>query len=336
MLIQLGERPMNQSQAPTPSIPTGPPAPHSGGIHPSRLENIHSRGPSGPPLQTNVPNAPSGPRGSARTPHAQIPSSPVNRGPPTGPAATERGTRNNGNPLRAINSVLTQSSPTDRMGERNVHGSNPPVRGRGANRANGLMDGSGEMMSPMLPPPHNMAPNSRVEGQYVRNNRSEGFPNQMDNMPVEDGRSEPRGHRDGRRSERSGRERSPDRSDRRPEDRNNRNGPPERPGHVEQERGSDRERGREKRANERDGNRREREREGERPSRDPERSGREPRESSRRERGSRDDGRASGRDERDRRNRAGGGGAAGVDDGRKRGREPMDQGQPHGDVKRRR
>ncbi|KAF1851134.1 uncharacterized protein K460DRAFT_412745 [Cucurbitaria berberidis CBS 394.84] len=324
------ERPQTQSQPPTPTAPSGPAASHPVGIHPSRLENIHGKGPSGPLLQTNVPNAPSGPRGSFRTPQGQIPSSPVGRGPPTGPAAADRGPRNAGNPLRAINSVLTQNAPTDRPSERVAPSQNPPVRGRGATRANSPLEASGDMASPMPPPAHASTPNSRMEGQHSRNSRTENPPGRVEGALPEEGRSESRGHRDSRRSERPGRERSPDRGDRRPDERNSRNGPTERPGQTEQERGPERDRGgREKRGGDRESSRREREREGERST---ERSGREPRESSRRERGSRDESRASGRDERDRRSRGGGAG----DDGKKRARDPTDQGQGHGDVKRRR
>ncbi|CAO2649363.1 Nn.00g067480.m01.CDS01 [Neocucurbitaria sp. VM-36] len=328
------ERPQTQSQPPTPTAPSGPAASHPVGIHPSRLENIQGKGPGGPSVQTNVPNAPSGPRGSLRTPQGPpMPSSPVGRGPPTGPAASDRGPRNAGNPLRAINNVLTQNVPGDRPSERGATPQNPPVRGRGATRANGSMEASGGMPSPMPPPSHASMPNSRIESQHSRASRMEMPPSRMEGALPEEGRSESRGHRDSRRSERSGHERSLDRGDRRVDERNSRNGPTERPGHAEQERGPDRDRGgREKRGGDRESSRRERERESERSIRDPERSGRDSRESSRRERGSRDDGRASGRDERDRRSR---GGVTG-DDGKKRGRDPTDQGQGHGEVKRRR
>lgn len=154
-------------------------------------------------------------------------------------------------------------------------------------------------------------------------------------MTQEEGRSDYRGHRDSRRNERPGHERSADRVERRPEERSSRSGPVERPGHApEEERGSDRERGREKRGGDRESSRRDREREGERTPRDPERASREPRDPSRR---SRDDGRTSGREERDRRSRGGGSGEGSVgDDGRKRVREPTDQGQGQQDAKRRR
>ncbi|KAL6706699.1 THO2 plays a role in transcriptional elongation [Coniothyrium glycines] len=328
------DRPQAQSQPPTPTAPLATPS--SVGIHPSRLENIHSqtRGPSGPPVQTNMSSAPSGPRGSGRAPQGTIPSSPVNRGPPTGPAA---GGRNGGNPLRAINNVLVQGgSPNERPLERNGPSQNPPVRGRGASRVNGPMDVPAGMASPM-PPPHFSAQNARVEGQQSRGGRSEYH-------FEEEARSESRGHRESRRSERSGLERSSDRSDRRHEERSNRGGP----GEVEQERGSDRERGRDKRADRES----KRDRESERLSRESERPGREsrdpkePREGSRRDKGPRDDGRLSGRDERDRRSRGGGPGNGGPgnggpdvppgDDGRKRGRDLMDQSQGHPDPKRRR
>ncbi|KAH7390562.1 transcription factor/nuclear export subunit protein 2-domain-containing protein [Pyrenochaeta sp. MPI-SDFR-AT-0127] len=327
------ERPQTQSQPPTPTVPSGPAVSHPVGIHPSRLENIQGGGQNRPPVQTNVPNAPSGPRGATRPPQVPLPPSPVSRGTPTGPAAIERASRNTGNPLRAINSVLTQNAPSDRPSERGQPTQNPPIRGRGATHANGPTEAPGDMTSPMPPPSHVSTPNSRADGQHPRSNRTDTLLGRTEGTPQEDKRSESRGHRDSRRSERPGRERSPDRGDKRPDDRSGRNPSTDRLGPIEQERGPDRDRGgREKRSGDREHSRREREREGERSNRDPERSGREPRDSSRRERGSRDDGRASGRDERDRRSRGGGG----ADDGRKRTRDPADQGQPHGEIKRRR
>jgi THO complex subunit 2 len=283
-LTNPGDRPHAPAQPSTPTAPTGPAASLPAGIHPSRLNNIEGR-PVGPPLQTNVPNAPSGPRGSNRVPQGPIPSSPVGPRPPTGPAVVERGPRNAGNPLRAINNVLTGNAPADRSSERNnASPSNPPVRGRGATRANGPVEGAVAIANPMPPP--GSTPN-RVENQLPsRSSRNDEAP-----VPEEGGRSESRSHR---RSERSGRDRSPERSDR--------------------ERGS----GREKRGGDRESSRRDREREGE-----PTRSGREPRESrSGRERGSRDEGRSGREDRPDRRSRGGGGG--GSDEGRKRGRDPTD------------
>ncbi|KAH6866541.1 transcription factor/nuclear export subunit protein 2-domain-containing protein [Alternaria rosae] len=311
-----GPRSDRTSQPSTPSAPTGPAASLPAGIHPSRLVNIEGRAPSGPPLQTNMPNAPSGPRNGGRAPQGPVPSSPVGPRPPTGPG----GPRNAGNPLRAINNVLTGNAPADRSSERNAPHSNPPVRGRGATRANGPMDGS-DMTSPMPPPSLDSTPN-RMDNQHPRSSRNDDVPSRMEGAPQEEGRSESRSHR-----HRSGRERSPDRSGRHPEERSSRTAPSER---AEGDRGSDR--GREKRGGDRESSRRERgERDGE------PRSGREPRESSRRERGSRDDGRSSGAREegRDRRSRGGGGGGSSQgDDARKRGRDPQDQ--AHGDTKRRR
>ncbi|KAF5854613.1 hypothetical protein GGP41_007460 [Bipolaris sorokiniana] len=314
------DRTSSQSQPPTPTAPSGPAASLPAGVHPSRLVNIEGRGPNGPPLQTNVPNAPSGPRGSNRASQGQIPSSPNGWGPPTGPAAGDRGSRNGGNPLRTINNVLSANTPAERSGDRNVPPVNPPVRGRGAARANGPIDGSGGTASPMLPPPHGSTPN-----QYQRGGRNDDSQSRVEGIPQEEIRSESRSHKDSKRSEKSGRERSTDRPDRRSDERSSRSGTSDR---IEGERSSERERGgREKRGGDRESSRRDREREGE------SRSGREPRESSRRERGSRDEGRTSGRDERDRRSRGNGGGSGG-DDGRKRGRDPQDQ--AHGDAKRRR
>ncbi|KAI8940700.1 hypothetical protein NX059_001968 [Plenodomus lindquistii] len=339
------DRPHGSSQPSTPTAPMGPSAPV--GIHPSRLENIHGKGPNGPPLQTNISNPPSGPRGSGRMPQGPMPPSPVGRGPPTGPAINDRGPRNASNPLRTINNVLTQNEPTNRSFERSgPPPSNPAVRGRGSTRANGGLDSPVSMPSPMPPPSHHSAPTSRSEAQQSRSGRLEAVASHVDATLQEEGRSDSRGHRESRRSERSGHERSTDRSDRRTDERSARNIPVERLGPPEEDRGSDRER-REKRGSEREPSRRDRDREGgERASRDPERSGRErePREPGRRERSSRDDGRQSGRDERDRRSRpsgsssgaGAGAGAGGAEDARKRTRDSTDQGQPHGDVKRRR
>ncbi|KAF2630325.1 hypothetical protein BU25DRAFT_362439 [Macroventuria anomochaeta] len=334
------------SQPAPSSAPSGPAAANSTptGIHPSRLQaNFGGSRPNAPPIQTDMSSAPSGPRGG-RTPQGPLPS-PSGRGPPTGPAFNnDRGPRNS-NPLRAINNVLNQNAPSPTERNAPVHGQNTPVtvRGRGANRANGPGDGQGGMNSPMPPPQHAATPGSRTEGQHSRSDR-QGLPSQMSGEH-QDERSESRSRRgEGRREERSGRERD---HEKRSEDRSSRNGASQRgePG-QEQERGSDRER-REKRGSDRESSRRHGEREGERSSREGggERSGREPREP--RERGeprepreskpyrsSRDEGRpsGSGREERDRRSR-GGGGSAG-DDGRKRVRDPADQ--PHGDMKRRR
>ncbi|KAH9872878.1 hypothetical protein J1614_005272, partial [Plenodomus biglobosus] len=329
------DRPHGQSQPSTPTAPAGPSTPV--GIHPSRLENIQGKGPNGPPLQTNLSNPPSGPRGSGRMPQGPMPPSPVGRGPPTGPAVNDRGPRNATNPLRAINNVLTQNTPTDRSFERSgPPPSNPPVRGRGSTRANGSVDAVGGIGLDMPPPSHSSTPTSRPDSHQSRSSRMEPGPPYFEPTHQEDGRSESRGHRESRRSERSNHERSTDRSDRRSDERNTRNATVELVGPVGEDRNSDRDR-REKRGTEREPSRRDREREGgERAPRDPERSGRESREPSRRERVSRDDARTSGRDERDKRSRISGGSTGGADDVRKRGREPMDQGQPHGEVKRRR
>ncbi|KAL5119120.1 THO2 plays a role in transcriptional elongation [Pleosporales sp. CAS-2024a] len=317
------DRPNVQSQPSTPGAPIGPASSLPVGIHPSRLDNIQ-RMPPGPPLQTNMPNAPSGPRGTGRGPQNTLPS-PVGRGTPTGPAANDRVQRGGDrrNPLGAINSVLTQNAPVPdtRPSERPADTpQNPPVRGRGASRVNAPTDGSGGMSSPMLPPVHNSTPNARAEMSHHRNGRGEP----LLNTPQDDGRLESHsGHRDTRRSDRSGRERSRSthRNDRHGEERSTRNGLP-----VVEDRSGERERGsgRDKRGSERDGStRRDRsEREG------VERTPRESRDSgSRRERSSRDDG---GRPREERRSRGGGS----TDEGRKRGRDGQDQG--HGDMKRRR
>jgi THO complex subunit 2 len=320
-----GDRPHAMSQPPTPTPPSGPAASMPVGIHPSRLENIQ-RPPPGPALQTNMSNAPSGPRGNGRGPTNSLPS-PVSRGPPTGPAAIDRGQRGGDrrNPLGAINNVLNQNAPTPeiRSNERSGPAQNPPVRGRGAARAHGPPEPAAGMSSPM-PPPQVSTPNARVEGHHSRGSRGDVPPVRTEDTPQDDGRVESRGHRDSRRGERSGHDRShsADRSE-----RSSRTGPPRVEG---EERRSDRERGsREKRGSERDSSSR-RERDGERSAREPGRENREPGEASRRERSSREEGRTSGREER----RSRGGGSA--DDGRKRTRDPQDQGQEQGDPKRRR
>jgi THO complex subunit 2 len=317
-LGRAGERSHPQSQPPTPTPPSGPGGGPPVGIHPSRLDNIQ-RMPPGPPLQTNMPNAPSGPRSSGRGPQNSLPS-PVSRGPPTGPAGNERGPRGSDrrNPLGAINSVLTQGGPPPegRPNDRPGPQQNPPVRGRGGNRMNG--EPPVGMANDMPPPQHVSTPNSRADGQNVRVNRGEMVPGRVEGAPQEDGRLESRGHRDNRRSERSGHDRSRStdhNSERRPDERSSRNGPPRAEGEERSERST-----RDKRNSERDGSSR----------RHSEREGREPRES-RRERAPRDENRTtSGRDDR----RSRGGGSA--DDGRKRARDPTDQGQGHGDAKRRR
>ncbi|KAH3906630.1 THO complex subunit 2 [Parastagonospora nodorum] len=330
-LSRSGERPHPQSQPPTPTPPSGPASSQAAGIHPSRLDNIQrdniQRAPPGPALQTNMPNAPSGPRGTGRGPQNVLPS-PVNRGPPTGPAANDRGPRGGDrrNPLGAINSVLTQNAPAPESGSNGrapLPPQNPPVRGRGASRANGPVDATGGTSSPMPPPSHSSTPNARADPSQQRSGRGENQPS----TPQDEGRSEPRGHRESRRSGRE-RSRSPDRSDRRPDERAARNVPPTEDRSGDRERGS----GRDKRGSDREGgSRRDRgEREGgERPPRESGGS-RESRDNgSRRERSSRDEG---GRPREDRRSRGGGS----ADDGRKRVRDPQDQGQGHGDTKRRR
>jgi THO complex subunit 2 len=322
-LIRPGERPQAQPQSTTPMPPSGPAASIPAGIHPSRMD-LFPRPPAGPGLQTNMPNVPSGPRASGRAPQPPLASSPVNRGPPTGPAA--RGDRRN-NPLGAINSVLTQNaSPQERPAERTA----PPqqgvqVRGRGSTRAHASQEGQGDMTSPMPPPSHATTPNSRVDGLHGRSSRADQPSSRTDGAPQDDGKNESRSHRESRRSERSGRDRSrsPDRGDRRSDERGSRNGATDRPPRAE---GEDRS-SRDKRGSDRDASSRRDRGEG------GERSSRESRDS-RRERGTRDDG--GRREDRDRRNRGGAGnGSTGSDDARKRARDQQDQGQARGDEKRR-
>lgn len=322
------DRSHGQSQPSTPTTLGGASTPV--GIHPSRFDNIQGNGPTASPIQTDFSNPPSGPRGSGRLssgPMSASTSSPVGRGAPTGPAANDRGPRNAGNPLRAINHVLAQNTPADRLSDRSTTPQNPTVRGRGASRANdSMMDISGGMPSPMPPPLHISTPTSRSEGQQLRNSRIDVGPAAMEAFYPEDGRLDSRGYRESRRSERFGHERSVDRSERRPDERSNRNIPIDRLGPPEEDRGLDRER-REKRGSERESSRRDREREsGERASREP----------GRRERVPREDGRtSSGRDDRDRRSRLSGGSVGSGEDIRKRLRESTDQGRLHGDIKRR-
>jgi THO complex subunit 2 len=364
-LTKTDDRRDQQLQHQPSTAPSGPPGSNPAGIHPSRLENFGNNR-SGPPTPANnMSNAPSGPRGSGRTPQGPPPM-PMNRGPPTGPAMNDRGPRNSDNrhPLRTINSVLTQNAPTpDRLTDQSASAQSPiTVRGRGANRANGPMDRQGDMAGPMPPPSHTSTPSMRNESQHSRSDRT-GLPPNRPETEFQEERSESHSRRESRRGERSGHDRShsSSRSDKRPDERSSRThtGPPtERVGQLdEQERGGgDRERGREKRGSERESSRHHRERGSERSHRDTERSSHESRES-KRERGSRDEGRTSGRDERDRRSRGGGNGGGGSsggaaaaaaaaasaggggggmsgDDGRKRVRDPTDQ--AHGDVKRRR
>ncbi|KAF1933556.1 uncharacterized protein M421DRAFT_415897 [Didymella exigua CBS 183.55] len=334
------------SQPQPASAPSGPASANATpvGIHPSRLQaNFGGSRPNAPPIQTDMSSAPSGPRGG-RPPQGLLPS-PVGRGPPTGPAFNHERAPRNANPMRAINSVLSQNAPSPTERNAPAQSQNAPVnvRGRGANRANGPNDGPGGPSSPMPPPQHGAITGSRSEGQQSRSER-QGPPSEMEGEH-QDVRLDSRSRRtEARREERAGRDRD---HEKRSDDRSNRNGSSQRsePG-QEQERGSDREK-REKRGSDRESSRRHGEREGERSSREAggERSGREPREpreraepreprESKPHRSSRDEGRpsGSGREERDRRSR-GGGGSAG-DDGRKRPREPTDQ--PHGDMKRRR
>ncbi|ORY17656.1 transcription factor/nuclear export subunit protein 2-domain-containing protein [Clohesyomyces aquaticus] len=271
---------------PPPPPPTGPAQPDTSGVHPSRLNHIR-----GPPIQTDIPGAPSGPRGAARTPHGPG-ASPSTRTAPTGPASIERNGRGQDKSFaRTLNSVFSQGAPAAPGGpaavnDRGVADRGTSIRGRGS-RA------SGPVEPPNLPSPvgshsHPGTPiTARPEGPPSRVDRPEHPLNKVDNHLPEDGR-ESRSSRDGRRGERRHRSRSPDRGDRRPDERSSRNdelGP-----------GADRERGsgREKRSG--DSSRRDRERDGERSARD----GKERRErGSERggERGGREDGRGSGRGE---------------------------------------
>ncbi|KAF2866546.1 transcription factor/nuclear export subunit protein 2-domain-containing protein [Massariosphaeria phaeospora] len=275
-----------ESQGNTPVAPpplSAPAVPQSTGIHPSRMNNFQK---PPPPLQTDVPGAPSGPRSSARTPQPPIPS-PTTRAPPTGPAAAERNGRNqeNRNALRTINNVLTQSAPgpQDRSSDRGTPVQNPQIRGRGANRANGLVD------TPTMPAPPT-TPDFRAEGQNARAARPEHTNHRLETHSQDDGRVDARGHREHRRSDRSGRDRSksPDRSDKRIDERNVRNGPADRTGRPDESINQERVSTRDRKGTDREGVRRERDKDAERLPRD----GRE-----RRDRSTRDDNRASARSE---------------------------------------
>ncbi|KAF2715158.1 hypothetical protein K504DRAFT_446053 [Pleomassaria siparia CBS 279.74] len=249
----------SQAHPPAPlPPPPAPPTIQSTGMHPSRMANIRGA----PSIQTDVPGAPSGPRNLARTPQGSA-ASPSSRSFPTGPASTERPSRSqdNRNPLRTINTLLTQNAPAgpDRSNDWNTPNQSPQVRGRGANRASGLDE-------PTMPvstgsQSHPSTPNAfRPEGQHTRSDKIEQTSGRLEGHPQDEGRLDSRGHREGRRSERSGhnRSRSQERNDRRPEERSGR---PD-----DQEKMSDRERGsgREKRSSDRDSSRRDRDRDGDR------------------------------------------------------------------------
>ncbi|KAH7122492.1 transcription factor/nuclear export subunit protein 2-domain-containing protein [Dendryphion nanum] len=250
-------RPNISQPPPVPAAPSA--AQNTGtGVHPSRLSQITGTRP--PPIQTDVPGAPSGPRASARTPQGPAGSPLTPRGPPTGPSGTDRNPRRNeGNHLRAINNVLSGNVSTAPPEERPAPSSAPQIRGRGGTRAtNGLSN----TPAPAAGSSHPGTPNAgRPETQQVRGDRSEHGPSRPDNRQ-DDGRQDTRGHREGRRRPRS---RSADRGERRTDDRATRNGFEEKPPrNEEQERASDRERGsgRDRRGSEREGNRREKERDG--------------------------------------------------------------------------
>lgn len=313
----------DQTQSSAPPTPaTEQPPQDMSNIHPSRQNKFQDL-----PLQTDIPPPPpSGPRGSQRTPHAGPGPSPSTRGPPTGPALTgERIPRTEDKRFAGIHNVLSQNtsgSPNSSF-ERNERSERNPDRGasiRGrANRPGGHSgtnnSGSGANTSPAISQPS--TPNA---------SRLDAIPSRLDNRPdlmsgrgahgesssQDDGRSDSRNRREGRRSERSGRHRSsrsrsPAKGERRGEERVSRGEEPEKEKPAERERGS----GREKRgggASDRDGGRRERgdrERDGER--------GREGRE--RRERGTRDDGRRDG------------GPGRGEEQGPRRGGPPMTEGE---------
>ncbi|KAF2463724.1 uncharacterized protein BDR25DRAFT_106691 [Lindgomyces ingoldianus] len=254
--------------------PTGPAQQDTSGVHPSRLNQIH-----GPPLQTDMPRAPSGPRNAARTPHGPS-ASPSTRAAPTGPASTERnGRTQDKSSTRALSSSFNQGAPTapGSLNDRNAIDRGTSIRGRGS-RASGPIDAL-NMPSPAGSHSHPSTPNTtRPEGPLSRSDRPEHASNRPDNHAHDDGRVESRSSRDGRRGDRSGRRRSrsPDRGDRRPDERSARNDELEKV--TDRERGS----GREKRGG--DGARRD----GERSARD----GKE-----RRDRGGREEGMGSGRGE---------------------------------------
>ena len=111
------------------------------GVHPDRLKQIQplpsesqpratsfsSRAPPGIGL-TSPPSAPAGPRGNP-PPGAPSGPSPTNRGPPPGPHMGNddamRGTRNNRNPLAAVNSTLQQAGQGTSIHSRGGRNSGP-------------------------------------------------------------------------------------------------------------------------------------------------------------------------------------------------------------------
>lgn len=123
-----------RSHAPTPIQGSAPLTPQPSGVHPSRMLNFDGpRGPPPPPLQTDISGAPSGPRGSGRTP---LPSPSTSRGgPPTGPAGGERHVRrqDSRNQLGAINNLLSQGGGQNQ----NLPPGGPPPPERSVERSQG-------------------------------------------------------------------------------------------------------------------------------------------------------------------------------------------------------
>jgi THO complex subunit 2 len=183
-----------------------PVTPQSAGVHPSRMNLVNSfdgaRGPNGPPpppLQTDIPNAPSGPRSSGRS---QLPS-PSTRGPPTGPAGPDRHVRRQDSrtALGAINNVLTQSSQTQ--------GSSPAAAAAATTATPPAPERSGDRS-------HRKSERSR-EDEHKGDERSR---EKRDSSRRDRSEREPRPERDSahrERSERSDRDRRGD--DRRKDDR---------------------------------------------------------------------------------------------------------------------
>ncbi|KAF2490528.1 hypothetical protein BU16DRAFT_543844 [Lophium mytilinum] len=284
---------MNQSGPPTPS--TDKPQDMSG-IHPSRQTAFQA-----PQLQTNIPpssmsGAPSGPRGSQRTPITSTGPSPTSRNPPTGPASSNErssGLENKNQFAATFRRHLQPSNPpaqppdNNESFERNDRGAS--IRGR-ASRPGGPMNSNNNSGHHTSSPGGSQPSTPNPQGPSRLDRTDYPAPSRGENAIQDDGRSDSRTHREGRRIERT---RHPSRSgsakntDRRGEEkpRGEEEGKErtERPSGREKRGGSDRESGRRERTerSEREG--------GER------REGRERRERGRDEGGRRESGAASSR-----------------------------------------
>ncbi|KAF2198066.1 hypothetical protein GQ43DRAFT_401768 [Delitschia confertaspora ATCC 74209] len=259
-------------QAPAPAQPPTPEAApqEQSGIHPSRLSQIQPKA-----IQTDLPAPPSGPR--PRGPQAAGPS-PSTRGNQSGPPnSADRGARSQDKSFaRTLHSVLNQGSPVvpGTGFDRNGSDRGASIRGR-SGRGNGPVDSSS------VPSPATSHP-----GTPRGENRPDNTQGRVEPSSQDGGRSDSRRDKRGERSSRRHRSRSPDRSERKGDDRMSRNEEPDRFSNRDHASGRDRAANSDRESGRRD--RPDKEREGERPARD----GRE-----RRDRGSREEGRLSGRGE---------------------------------------